>query len=126
MSRARIYSALAVGIAGTFALWAIGRLPLALGWWAGVGIGVVNFSALLLGVERSRKQAVSAPETVTRSFRQSFFVRYLALALLFFLVLQMGREQFGSSLLGFLSLYVLMLLTYVYRFLKQRAKSKQD
>lgn len=122
----RIYFALAIGIVGTLTLWIIGRLPLALGWWAGVVIGVVNFSSLLLGVERSKKQAALGSETVTRSLRQSFFVRYLVLAFLFFLVLQMGREQFGSSLLGFLSLYVMMLLIYVYRFLKQRIKSKQD
>ncbi|MBI3999225.1 MAG: ATP synthase subunit I [Candidatus Omnitrophica bacterium] len=122
MNRARIYFALAVGITGTLALWAIGRRALALGWWAGVAIGLVNFSTLLVGVERSRRQAASGSKTITRSLRQGFFIRYLALALLFFLVLQMGREQFGSSLLGFLSLYVVMLLNYLYQFLKQKAR----
>jgi hypothetical protein len=47
-----------------------------------------------------------------------FFLRYLALALVFFLILQLGREQFGAALLGFGSYYVAMLADYLIRLRK--------
>ena len=119
MNRARLYTALAVGLVGTVALGILNRLPLSAGWWAGVAIGVFNFSSLLSSVERTRKAAAQGAPSITAKLRNSFFVRYGALALAFFLVLQLGRRQFGSALMGFLSFYVITFLDYVLRVRKK-------
>ena len=119
MNRIRIYFAIGAGIAGTIVLWAMGRMPLSVGWWAGVGIGWINFSTLLSSVERSRRE-VADKQKLTRSLRKRFFLRYVLLALAFFLVLRLGREQLGSSLIGFLSFYVVTFLDYMFRFRKRK------
>lgn len=115
-----LYLALAVGIAGTLAIWMVKRTPLAIGWWLGVGIGVLNFSSLLSSVQRSQKEVEGGAKKVTTKLSQRFFIRYLALAGAFFLVIQLGREQFGSALLGFLSFYVVTFLDYIFRVRKQK------
>ena len=120
MNQSIIYSALAIGIVGTFVIWMIKRTPLAIGWWAGVAIGVINFSSLLSNVERTRKEAQQGSQKVTSALRTRFFIRYLALALAFFLIIQLGRKQLGSALLGFVSFYLVTFLDYVFRLRKQK------
>lgn len=111
------YSVFIVGLIGTFFAWQMGRFNLALGWWCGVGVGIINFSLLISSIRKVRdpqEKKVLVP-------RQPFFVRYLVLALVFFLVLQLGRDQFGVALLAFASYYVVMLIDYVIRLKKSKA-----
>ena len=113
MNRTTIYSVLIVGGVGTFFIWQMGRFPLVLGWWCGIAVGIVNFSFLLSNMRKAQGNASNRI--------QPFFLRYLALALIFFLILQLGQEQFGSALLGFASYYVAMLIDYVVRLRKQKS-----
>ncbi len=120
MKRSVIYSAFALGVFGTLALWVMKQIPLAIGWWGGVVIGVINFSSLLSNVERTRKEAEQGSGKVTSALRKRFFVRYLVLASAFFLMIQLGRQQLGSALLGFVSFYVITFLDYIFRIRKQK------
>ena len=120
MKRSVVYSALAIGVFGTLLLWMMKRIPLAMGWWGGVVIGVINFSLLLSNVERTRKEAEQGSGKVTSALRKRFFVRYLVLALAFFLIIQLGRQQLGSALLSFVSFYVVTFLDYFFRIRKQK------
>ena len=53
INRTALYSALVVGGVGTLFIWQMGRLPLALGWWCGVAIGVVNFTFLISSIRKA-------------------------------------------------------------------------
>ena len=118
INRNALYSALIVGGVGTFFLWQIGQLHLISGWWCGVGIGVINFLLLLSSIRKTREP--QAKDQKTQVPKQPFFLRYVALAFVFFLVLQLGREQFGAALLAFASYYIIMLIDYVIRLRKQK------
>ena len=124
MKRFVIYSTLVIGIVGTAALWMMKRPAFAIGWWIGIVVGMINFSSLLSNVERSREEAQRGSQTVISKLRQRFFVRYLALALAFFLILQLGKEQLGSALSGFLIFYVLVVVDYFFRLRKQGVAEK--
>ncbi len=120
MRRSVIYSALAIGVFGTLLLWMIKQIPLAIGWWGGVAIGAINFSSLLSNVAHTRKEAEQGSGKVVSALRKRFFVRYLALALGFFLIIQLGKQQLGSALAGFVSFYIVMFLDYFFRIRKQK------
>ena len=115
MSSRLIYSALIVALVGTVAIWFIKQPHLILGWWLGVAIGLVNFSSLL-----SSLKPQAAPKGSTIKFQKSFMVRYLLLAAAFFLIIQLGRDQLGSAVLGFLSLYVAFFIDYFIRSRKRK------
>ena len=118
-NRTTLYSTLIVGGVGTFFIWQMGRLPLVLGWWCGVAVGIVNFSFLLSSMRKAQEPQETAQKIKVP--RQPFFLRYLALALVFFLILQLGQEQFGAALLGFASYYIAMLVDYLIRLRKQKS-----
>ncbi|HLD56176.1 MAG TPA: hypothetical protein VJA00_01005 [Candidatus Omnitrophota bacterium] len=118
-NRTTLYSTLIVGGVGTFFIWQMGRLPLVLGWWCGVAVGIVNFSFLLSSMRKAHEPQETAQKIKVP--RQPFFLRYLALALVFFLILQLGQEQFGAALLGFASYYIAMLVDYLIRLRKQKS-----
>ena len=118
-NRTTLYSTLIVGGVGTFFIWQMGRLPLVLGWWCGVAVGIVNFSFLLSSMRKAQEPQGTAQKIKVPS--QPFFLRYLALALVFFLILQLGQEQFGAALLGFASYYIAMLVDYLIRLRKQKS-----
>ncbi len=120
VNRTTLYSTLIVGVVGTFFIWQMGRFPLVLGWWCGIAVGVVNFSFLLSSMRKAQEPSAAAEQKV-RIPKQHFFLRYLALAFVFFLVLQLGQEQFGAALLGFASYYMAMLIDYVIRLRKRKA-----
>lgn len=115
MNKISFYCALGVGIVGTAALAWIHRPELAMGWWAGILIGVLNFVTLLASLRRSYSGAEQEAGRKTRKFQFQFFIRYVALAALFLLVLQWGKQQLGSAILGFLSFYIATLLDYLLR-----------
>lgn len=110
MIRCLLY-ALAVGVSGTLTLWLVERPPLAAGWWCGTLIGFVHFYSLRLGMRHTTSKRIGG----------LFFLRYLALAGAFFLVLRLGREQLGSSAGGFLSFYVVLLIDYLIRIKRDRS-----
>jgi len=120
MKRSVLYSALAVGIFGTLVLCFTHRPLLSMGWWSGMVVGVINFSSLLSNVERTRKEAQQGSKKVTTALRRRFFVRYLTLAFAFFLILQLGRQQLGSALAGFVSFHVVVFLGYLFQLRKQK------
>ena len=97
------------------------RLPLAIGWWGGVLIGAINFSSLVLSLKRSKEVSPQGAPEVTRMLGPRFFVRYLFLASAFFLVLQLGRGQFESSLVSFVSFYGVIFLGQLVTAWKQKA-----
>jgi hypothetical protein len=119
LNQTALYSALIVGGAGTFFIWQISRFSLTLGWWCGVGIGVVNFSFFISSIKKAQQPQESAQKAHVP--RRPFFFRYVVLAFVFFLVLQLGRDQFGAALLAFASYYVVMLMDYIIRLKKQKA-----
>ena len=114
MNRKVIYSTIAIGLTGTVVLLIMKHSTLIIGWWLGVTIGLANFSTLLKSMERSK------PEGGPKNLQALFFVRYLVLALAFFLVIRLGREQLGSSILGFLSLYIAFFVSYLMNLKKQK------
>ena len=116
MERRILYSALMIAVTGTLALFIFKRINLAVGWWLGILIGLVNFSSLLSSLKKAQ---TASQEKLTGKFQQVFFLRYLLLAGAFFLIIQLGREQLGSAVLGFLSLYVALFIDYFFRFKKQ-------
>ena len=116
MERRILYSALIIAATGSLALFILHRFHLAVGWWLGILIGLVNFSSLLSSL---KKVQTPAKEKSTGKFQQVFFLRYLLLAGAFFLIIQLGKEQLGSAVLGFLSLYVALFIDYFFRFKKQ-------
>lgn len=109
MIRCLLY-ALAVGVSGTLTFWLAEKLPLAVGWWCGTLIGFIHFYSLRLGMKHTTSKRIGG----------LFFLRYLALAGAFFLILRLGREQLGSSAGGFLSFYVVLLIDYLIQFWKQK------
>jgi L-asparagine transporter-like permease len=119
INRTALYSALIVGGVGTLFLWQMARLDLATGWWCGVGIGVVNFTFLISSIRKAQEPQAAGQNI--RVPRRPFFLRYVGLAFIFFLVLQLGQEQFGSALLAFATYYIVMLIDYVIRLRKKKA-----
>ena len=120
-NRPTFYTVLGIGLIGTFFIWQMGRLPLVLGWWCGIGIGILNFSFLLSSLRKSQAEKSQA-EQKTKIPRQPFFFRYVILAVAFFVVLQLGSDQFGSALAGFGAYYISVLIQYVIQFKKQKGK----
>lgn len=112
-----VYSALVIAVTGSAALLILKRPGLITGWVLGVALGLVNFSSLLSNL--SKAQAAVNPET-TGKFRKNFFIRYLLLAGAFFLIIQLGRDQLGSAVLGFLSLYAVLFIDYFIRVRKKK------
>ncbi len=117
MNRRFLFSALIIAVTGSFALWFMKRPNLIIGWWLGIATGLVNFSSLLASLNKTRTE--SAVKSSTGKFQKTFFLRYLLLAGVFFLIIQLGKDQLGSAVLGFLSLYVVLFLDYFLRFKKR-------
>ncbi len=115
MSRRLLYSALIVALAGTVAIWFLKQHSLILGWWLGTGIGLVNFSSLLSSL--SQQTTTKAP---AGKFQKTFMARYILLAAAFFLVIQLGRDQLGIAVLGFVSLYIAFFIDYFIRTRKRK------
>ena len=112
--------ALVILISGAFGLQWMGRLHLMMGWASGVAIALANFATLLSNVQCSAGPAETAKGEISRSLRKRFFIRYLALAAAFFLVLQLGREQLGSAVLGFFTFYVTILVQYILQLARKK------
>ena len=110
--------ALTVGVSGTLTFWFVGRFPLAIGWWWGSLIGFINYYFLRFGIQKV--QSTPGKGMVSSRISRLFFLRYLLLAGAFFLVLRFGKDQLGSSVGGFLSFYVVLLLDYLIQFWKQK------
>ena len=119
MNRRFLFSALIIAVAGSFALWFMKLPNLIIGWWLGIATGLVNFSSLLASLNKTRTE--SAVKSSTGKFQKKFFLRYLLLAGVFFLIIQLGKNQLASAVLGFLSLYVVLFLDYFLRFKKRKA-----
>ncbi len=117
INRKLLYSSIAVGVSGTVVLFFMNRMGLSAGWWSGIAIGLVNFSTLLTSVERSKED----PEG-PKKLQKLFFLRYIVLAVAFFLVIQLGKDQLGSAVLGFLSLYLTFFAHYLLRLKKSKEK----
>ena len=122
MNRRIIYSALIIAVIGTVALWFMKRPLLIMGWWLGAVIGLVNFSTLLASLNKVK---TSPEKSSTGKFQKSFFLRYVLLAAAFFLVIQLGKDQLGSAVLGFLSLYIALFLDYFLSYKKRKAAGSQ-
>ena len=122
MSRTHFISGLAVGVIGSLVLLFSGQVPLLLGWWLGILIAAVNFLFLVGNMKRYRGQGPSASEKSSRNLGIGFFARYVALAAAFFLILQLGRRQFGSSLIAFVSFYVAFFFVYLLQARKPGAR----
>lgn len=116
MNRRILYSSLLIAVTGSFSLWAMKQPLLIIGWLLGVVIGIVNFSSLLSSLNKTQ----AAPAKPVTGFQKAFFIRYLLLAGAFFLIIQMGRNQLGSAVIGFLSLYVTLFLDYLFRLKKHK------
>lgn len=108
MPRNILYTALTFAVLGTLALGFAGRLTLAVGWWIGIWAALLNYSWLL---SRVRTNMVRDRRKLTGTF----FIRYLALALIFFLALRLGRAQLGSCMVGFGSFYIVLSIDYLIR-----------
>ncbi len=111
-----LYSALLIAATGSFSLWIMKQPILIIGWLLGIIIGIVNFSSLLSSLNKTQ----STPIKPVTGFQKAFFIRYLLLAGAFFLIIQMGRNQLGSAVIGFLSLYIALFLDYLFRFKKSK------
>lgn len=116
MERRILYSAFIIAVTGTIVLFVLKLPNLAVGWWLGILIGLVNFSSLLSSLKKAQTPST---EKSPGKFQQVFFLRYLLLAGAFFIIIQLGREQLGSSVLGFLSIYVALFIDYFFRFKRQ-------
>ena len=116
MNRRILYSAILIAAAGSLSLWLMKTPVLIIGWVLGVIIGIVNFSSLLASLNKT-KTATAKPVS---GFQKAFFIRYLLLAGVFFLIIQLGRNQLGSAVVGFLSLYIAFFLDYLFRLKKKQ------
>lgn len=114
MNRRTLLSALLIAVVGCASLWVMKRPSLMIGWLLGIAIGIVNFSFLLSSV-RKQQASSAGGKSPTGKFQKSFFARYVLLAGAFFLIIQLGRDQLGSSVMGFLSLYVALFVDYLFR-----------
>lgn len=115
-NRRILYSALLIAATGSLSLWLMKMPMLIIGWVLGIIIGIVNFSSLLSSLNKTQTAAAKP----VSGFQKAFFIRYLLLAGAFFLIIQMGRNQLGSAVVGFLSLYIALFLDYLFRLKKSK------
>ncbi|GEM_PF-6074777 len=118
VDRRIFYSSVIIGVTGTFFLFLMKVFHLAIGWWLGIVIGFINFSFLLSSLRNSQSSAGTKP--AIGKFQKSFFLRYLLLAGAFFLIIQMGKQQLASSVLGFVSFYLALFIDYIFRLKKRK------
>ncbi len=109
MNRFIYLSCLVLGAAGSVVIWKMAKTPLIAGWWIGIVLGLLNFAFLLKTIRPTNSR-----------FQASFFIRYLLLALAFFLIIQFGRDQLGSALISFVSLYAILFFDYLVKLKKQK------